>query len=461
MSEGQYFSETERRRFQPYAKYKDSGVEWLGEIPAHWDVKPFKALLSRNDSGVWGEDFSDDGVIVLRSTEQTVDGEWNIKNPAKRRLTTREASDARLKVGDLVVTKSSGSELHIGKTSIVDTSVSALNCCFSNFMQRLRVAWPNLSRYCWYLLNCPVAREQLVFLSSTTTGLGNLNGSILGSIRVTVAPDNEQQAIAAFLDREIAKIDTLRAKKERLIELLQEKRTALITQAVTKGLDPNVPMKESGVEWLGDVPIAWNLLRLKHIVQFLGGGTPSKDNLEYWQGDIPWVSPKDMKSWIVSDTVDKITEEAVAGSATKVVGPDTVLIVVRSGILNHTIPVALSGSEVALNQDLKALKAQAAVVPEYLAYFIAGMQSPLLFAWRKEGATVESLELDLIANTLIPLPPVSQQRIIVNYLKRETATIDVLTAKINVAIERLKEYRTALISAAVTGKIDVRDEVRR
>jgi type I restriction enzyme S subunit len=279
----------------------------------------------------------------------------------------------------------------------------------------------------------------------------------LEDIYIAEPSETEQCAIAAFLDRETAKIDALIEKKELLIELLQEKRTALITQAVTKGLDPNVPMKDSGVEWRGDVPIAWNLLRLKHIVQFLGGGTPSKDNLEYWQGDIPWVSPKDMKSWIVSDTVDKITEEAVAGSATKVVGPGTVLIVVRSGILNHTIPVALSGSEVALNQDLKALKAQAAVVPEYLAYFIAGMQSLLLFAWRKEGATVESLELDLIANTLIPLPPVSQQRIIVNYLKRETATIDVLIAKINVVIERLNEYRTALISAAVTGKIDARD----
>jgi len=220
-------------------------------------VKPFKALLSRNDGGVWGEDFADDGVIVLRSTEQMVDGKWNIENPARRRLTIREASDARLKVGDLVVTKSSGSELHIGKTSIVDQSVAALNCCFSNFMQRLRVARPNLDRHYWYFLNCPVAREQLIFQSSTTTGLGNLNSSILGSIRVPVAPKDEQQAIASFLDRETAKIDKLIEKKERLIELLQEKRSALITQAVTKGLDPTVPMKDSGVEWLGKIPAHW------------------------------------------------------------------------------------------------------------------------------------------------------------------------------------------------------------
>ena len=210
-------------RFKPYPAYKGSGVEWLGEIPAHWEVKPFKALLSRNESGVWGDDFADEGVVVLRSTEQTVDGRWRIEDPARRRLTASEACHARLKVGDLLITKSSGSDLHIGKTSIVDESVAALNCCFSNFMQRLRVIPPHQPRLYWHFLNCPVAREQLVFLSSTTTGLGNLNGSLLGALRIPVAPELEQRAIAAFLDRETVKIDALVAKKERLIELLQEK----------------------------------------------------------------------------------------------------------------------------------------------------------------------------------------------------------------------------------------------
>ena len=227
----------ERRRFHPYPQYKDSGVEWYGKIPAHWDIKPFKAILSRNDSGVWGEDFADDGVIVLRSTEQTVNGKWNIESPARRQLTTREASDARLEAGDLVVTKSSGSELHIGKTSIVDKSVAALNCCFSNFMQRLRLARPNRSRIFWHFMNCPVAREQLIFLSSTTTGLGNLNGTILGNIQVPVATEDEQRKIASFLDRETAKIDTLVAKILEAIDRLKEYRTALISAAVTGKID--------------------------------------------------------------------------------------------------------------------------------------------------------------------------------------------------------------------------------
>ena len=221
----------------PTVPMKDSGIEWLGKIPAHWDVKPFKALLSRNDSGAWGEDFSEDGIIVLRSTEQTLDGKWNIENPAKRRLKPRESIETRLEEGDLVVTKSSGSELHIGKTSIVDKSVAALNCCFSNFMQRLRLARPNRSRIFWHFMNCPVAREQLIFLSSTTTGLGNLNGTILGNIQVPVATEDEQRKIASFLDRETAKIDTLVAKILEAIDRLKEYRTALISAAVTGKID--------------------------------------------------------------------------------------------------------------------------------------------------------------------------------------------------------------------------------
>jgi len=451
MAEERFLTETKHQRFRPYPKYKDSGVEWLGEIPAHWIVKKIKrlCLVRRGASPRPIDDpiyFAEDGEYAWVRIADVTASDRYLEQTTQRLSPLGVSKSVLLEPGELFVSIAAT----VGKAII-----TKIKCCIHDGFVYF-VGLRENRDYLYYLFSCGEAYKGIGKLGTQL----NLNTDTIGDIYLPVPCPEEQSVITTFLDRETAKIDALVAKRERLIELLQEKRTALITQAVTKGLDPNVPMKDSGIEWLGDVPIAWNLLRLKHIVQFLGGGTPSKDNLEYWQGDIPWVSPKDMKSWIVSDTVDKITEEAVAGSATKVVGPDTVLIVVRSGILNHTIPVALSGSEVALNQDLKALKAQAAVVPEYLAYFIAGMQSPLLFAWRKEGATVESLELDLIANTLIPLPPVSQQRIIVNYLKRETATIDVLTAKINVAIEHLKEYRTALISAAVTGKIDVRDEVR-
>ena len=457
MSNGKFLSEPERRQYRPYTKYKDSGVEWLGEIPAHWDVKPFKALLSRNDGGVWGEDFADDGVFVLRSTEQTVNGEWNIENPARRRLKTREASDARLKVGDLVVTKSSGSELHIGKTSIVDASVAALNCCFSNFMQRLRVASPNLSRYCWYLLNCPVAREQLVFLSSTTTGLGNLNGSILGSIRVPVAPDDEPQAIVAFLDREIAKIDALRANKERLIELLQEKRIALITHAVTKGLDPNVPMKDSGVEWLGKIPAHWEVKRLRHIGMALIG-------LTYEPADV--VGPDEgvlvLRASNVYDARIVLEDNVFVKRSI----PDRLITKVGDILI-----CARSGSRALIGKSAKIDKAFVDLTfGTFMIVFRSNYNDYLFYAFNstlfnyQSGAfltsTINQLTLSNLNSFTVPVPPAPEQEAIAVFLDRETAKIDALVKKVQEAVQRLKEYRTALISAAVTGKIDVRDEVR-
>jgi type I restriction enzyme S subunit len=456
MSEGQFISETERRRLRPYPKYKDSGVEWLSEIPSHWDVKPFKALLSRNDSGVWGEDFADDGVIVLRSTEQTVDGKWNIENPARRRLTTREAFDARLKVGDLVVTKSSGSELHIGKTSIVDLSVAALNCCFSNFMQRLRVAWPNLSRHYWYLLNCPVAREQLIFLSSTTTGLGNLNGSILGSIRVPVAPDDEQRAIAAFLNRETAKIDALIEKKERLIELLQEKRTALITHAVTKGLDPNVPMKDSGVEWLGEIPANWEVKPFtKYTVEKSDyrGKTPVKV-----ASGVFLVTARNVRMGLIDY---ECSQEFVA--------EDEYDIIMRRGLprkgdILFTTEAPLGNvamvdrEDIALAQRIIRFRMNGKYLDNRFTLYamMSGCFHTQLLSL-STGSTAEGLKASKLPMLRIATPSLAEQSGIVALLNRETAKIEVLVAGISEAIDRLQEYRTALISAAVTGKIDVRD----
>jgi type I restriction enzyme S subunit len=217
---------------------------------------------------------------------------------------------------------------------------------------------------------------------------------------------------------------------------------------------PYPAYKDSGVEWLGKIPAIWGVKRLKRIVKFGGGGTPSKENIEYWRGDIPWVSPKDMKVSVVSDTEDKITAQAVSESATKLVPAGAVLIVVRSGILIHSIPVALAGREVTLNQDLKALIPTPEIVSKYLAYLISGMQRELLAEWKKEGATVESLELDLVANTPTPLPSTLEQHAIATFLDRETSKIDALVAKKERLIELLQEKRTAFITRAVTKGLD-------
>jgi len=170
-------------------------------------------------------------------------------------------------------------------------------------------------------------------------------------------------------------------------------------------------------------------VKLKYLCRIVGGGTPSKANESFWKGDIPWVSPKDMKSFRISDAKDHISLAAVAESATRIVPPASVLIVVRSGILQHSIPVALNEVRAALNQDMKALIPSAALQPEFLAYFIAGSQQRLLAEWTKEGTTVESIEVADLANTKCPVPSRERQTEVVRFLDRETAKIDDLITK--------------------------------
>jgi type I restriction enzyme, S subunit len=212
--------------------------------------------------------------------------------------------------------------------------------------------------------------------------------------------------------------------------------------------------KDSGVEWLGKIPEHWEVKRLKFVAKIFGGGTPSKENLDFWSGDIPWVSPKDMKAEIIYDAEDHITEYAIEHSATRLIQPGAVLIVVRSGILRHSIPVSINVQPVALNQDMKALVVEPFLKAEYVASLIRGHQHALLMEWRKEGATVESIEFELLANTPCLVPVLSEQHAIATFLDRETAKINALIAKKERLVELLQEKRAALISQAVTKGLD-------
>ncbi len=431
------------QRFRPYPEYMDSGVEWLGQIPAHWEVKPIKAGLVRNDSGVWGQDFDDDGTIVLRSTEQTVEGGWRIDEPARRRLDARDATCARLGAGDLLVTKSSGSSHHIGKTSIVDEVIADLNCCFSNFMQRLRVSAKHAPQFFWYFMNSPVARQQLVFLSSTTTGLGNLSGSILGAIRMSMAPSDEQHAIADFLDRETAQIDALVARKERLIELLREKRTALISRAVSRGLPPDAArlaglaphpkLKPSGIDWPGAVPQDWRIVRIGREITLQRGVDITKD--EQQEGEVPVVS---------SGGISSFHDVALTAAPGVVVG--------RKGTAGavHYITVDFWPHDTTLY-----VKDFCGNHPRYVYFKLMSMD----LASFDTGSANPTVNRNLVHPVVVSWPPVPEQSAIAAFLDRETGKIDALIAKVREAIDHLKEFRTALISAAVTGKIDVREAV--
>ena len=210
----------------------------------------------------------------------------------------------------------------------------------------------------------------------------------------------------------------------------------------------------STVSWGSAFPATWPRKRIKYLCRFAGGGTPDKGNPEYWNGGIPWVSPKDMKSATVDDTEDHITTDGLESSATKLVASGAVLLVMRSGILRHSIPVAINRVSVALNQDMRALIPLPQVEARFLARLLEGHQQQLLNVWSKVGSTVESLESDLIGETEIAVPELAQQRAIADYLDRETARLDALVAAKERVLALLAEKRRALITRAVTRGLD-------
>lgn len=202
---------------------------------------------------------------------------------------------------------------------------------------------------------------------------------------------------------------------------------------------------------LGQVPSHWNIKRLAHIATIKGGGTPSRERLDFWNGDIPWVSPKDMKVERVVSAEECITELGLNNSTTTLQSPGHVLMVIRSGILQHSLPIAINDVPVAINQDLKSFHFDdRTCLPAFFLRWVQGYSSHLIFSWANEGATVESLNLKLLKNAMISLPPVDEQRSIAAFLDAETSKIDALVAEQRRLIELLKEKRQAVISHAVT-----------
>ncbi|HAV4196072.1 restriction endonuclease subunit S [Acinetobacter baumannii] len=423
-------------KYQAYAEYKDSGVEWLGEIPSHWDLRKFKHhFRSAMGETILGADLIEDGKLPVYSATEG-DHFFGYVN----------SSSVVLEKGDFVI-PARGNSIGFPKL-VVTTSTCSQTTIYAKMHKKIHSKFTF-----YYLLGCKPYLFQFVQTAIPQITVEEVKNNHL------VHPSLEEQIkIANFLDYETAKIDHLIEKQQRLIELLKEKRQAVISHAVTKGVDPNVLMKDSGVEWLGEVPEHWQLVPLKYLCTFSGGGTPTKDNLSYWtDGNIPWVSPKDMKTFWISETQDYITEKAVKESSTNTVEQNSLLMVVRSGILQRTIPIAINTVPVTMNQDMKALKFGKRVLVEYIANLIHGNTVQLLLEWSKEGATVESIEHEYLANSLIPVPSLKEQEEITQVIAKKMKVYAELTEKAELQITLLQERRTALISAAVTGKIDVRN----
>jgi len=443
---------TSMLRFNPYSAYRNSGVDWLGEIPSHWSISRLKHLAALNP-----ESLPEETDPAREMTYVDIGGVDSLGRIVEKQQLTFASAPTRarrlVRNGDVIV-----STVRTYLRAIAQIHDPEPEMVVSTGFAVVRPADGLSAAYAAYALRAPYFVDRVV-ANSKGVSFPAINESEMATYVLAVPPEAEQPAVATFLDRETARIDALVAENERLIELLQEKRTALITRAVSKGLDPDVPMKNSGVEWLGEIPIHWEGVKMWRISQAMSGGTPSKEERGYWNGEVPWVSPKDMKRRFIDSSEDSITERAIAETGLKLLAPPVVLIVVRGMILAHSFPVAITTVPVTINQDMKALTFRPIVNSAFMAWAFEGLGKALLAAIVEEAAHgTRAIRMDQWRSVTVPLPPASEQVAIAGFLDRETAKLDELVARVRSVIDRLKELRTALISAAVTGKIDVREE---
>jgi type I restriction enzyme S subunit len=445
-------------KWSAYAKYKPSGVEWLGDIPEHWQVNRLRYSASINDETL--AETTDPTLKMFYVDIGSVDPVLGI---VQREALVFEDAPSRarrlVRDGDTIV--STVRTYLRAIAPVVDPDVNTIVSTGFAVVRPRSVQ----SRYLSYALRESGFVEAIV-ARSVGVSYPAVNASEVGCLPIPLPPDIEQVAIADFLDGETARIDALVAKKRTLIERLKEKRSALISRTVTRGLpsaaaradglDPNPKLKPSDVSWLRDVPAHWNVRRLGHISSVVRGASPRPaGDPRYFDGDyVPWITvgevTKDSAMYLYS-TESMLTAEGA--SLSRMILGGTLVLTNSGATLGVPKILAISGCA---NDGVVAFEGVSPSANKQFLYFFLASITEDLRDRIKQGSGQPNLNTDIVRSLAAPLPPLTEQQAIVDYLILATAEHDALMAQVEAAIQRLLEYRSALITAAVIGKIDVR-----
>jgi type I restriction enzyme, S subunit len=447
--------------FPRYPQYKDSGVEWLGDVPGHWEVTALKRGFNVTLGKMLQPESSnpDDALLpYLRAANIQWSGveSTDIK---QMWLSKRDRTQLRLEHGDLLV--SEGGD--VGRSCLWASELE--DCYFQNSVNRVRARHGHSNRYLYYWISTVKDKGYIDVLCNKST-IAHFTAEKVAAVPVPLPTPDEQTQIAAFLDRETAKIDALVAQQRRLMELLKEKRQAVISHAVTQGLNPQAPMKPSGIEWLGDVPAHWDVCSLKyHVTTVNGFGFSSAD---FQDEGVPFIRAGNIKNKSITQPAVFLPKEVVAkyrrvwlatgDIVISMVGSDPEVLESAVGQVG-IVPDSLNGA--VPNQNIVILREnQTSLLRRYLFFTVcsAAYRNHLnVFSHNLANQSIISSSLLVCAK--FSFPERAEQEQIVEFLDLESAKFDTLTGKAQRAIDLLRERRTALISAAVTGQIDVRSAI--
>ena len=453
-------------KLKPYKKTKPSGVEWLGDVPEHWEPVSLRRFSTRYSGGTPdrnNEAFWEDGTIPWINSGAVNQGMVVEPSAFITEDAFRNSSAKWVKTGNLVMAlagqgKTKGMVAQMGMDATCNQSMAAI--CPKPPLQPRYLYWLLVSQY-EHIRNMAGGEQR-----------DGLNLEILGEIPCLKVPGEEQHAIAAYLDRETGRIDGLVSKKRELIERLKEKRSALISRTVSRGLPPaaakaaglpvNPAMKDSGIEWLGDVPEHWTRTSLKRVVSVRGRigfrGYTTDDLVDEADGvlalggaNLTKYGRLDLRkrtylSWFKFEESPEIKVET------------NDLIIGQRGTCGDVVIIDRDIGPATINPSLVLLK-KPKIHSSFLCYWLMGMFVQSVFDTYLSATAVPMLTQQQIGDVVVCQPPLPEQHAIAAYLDAETAKLDALVAKVEEAVERLQEYRSALITAAVTGKIDVRKEI--
>jgi type I restriction enzyme S subunit len=427
-------------------------VEWLGELPTSWKVVPLKFIAKVQTGVAKGKDNSgrDTVQVPYLRVANVQDGYLDLDTIAEIEIPTEDLPRYRLQKGDVLMNEG-GDFDKLGRGHIWDGSIEP--CIHQNHVFAVR---PHGVSPVWLNAITGSQYAQFYFMtrSKQSTNLASISSTNLMELPVVLPPAMEQTQIAALLDRETAKIDALVAEQRRLMDLLKEKRQAVISHAVTRGLNPDVPMKPSGVEWLGDVPEHWEAKRLKHISPFITVGIVVNPTMFVSDDGRPFIYGGDIREGVIDwGNSRRIADESSdANIKTQLHAGDLLTVRVGAPGVTAVVPPECHGGNCASvmltrNGDFNS---------QWLCFAMNARVVRFQVEVVQYGAAQEQFNISHAINFWVPTPPRPEQNEIAAFLLNETAKFDTLTAEAQRAIDLLQERRTALISATVTGQIDVR-----
>ena len=430
---------------KPYPAYKDSGIEWIGEIPEHWELKKLNYQFKINTGftpSTGKKEFYDNGSydwITIADLENKYVSE------SKTKLT-----ELAIKGKDIIPKGSLlySFKLSVGKMAFTTKDLYTNEAIFSIYPNKQI----NLNYY-YYLLDRILIHNS----NKNIYGANILNQELIKNSKLTVPPTEEQTQIANYLDKKTAQIDSLIAKKESLIKLLEEEKTVLINQAVTKGLDPKVKMKDSGIEWLGEIPEHWEVWKISHAFKEIGSGTtPESGNPKYHKnGTINWLNTGDLNNGVLFDSAKKITDKAMEDySSLKKYSKGSLVIAMYGATIGKT---AIIDFETTTNQACCVFGKSEIISIDFLHYWFKANKEHIINL--SIGGGQPNISQQILKGIRLGSPDLHEQNKICNFLDAEIEKMQLIANKAIKEIELLKEYKTTLISEVVTGKIDVRDKV--